>query len=156
MADIVKMGRPQAKVSMHNSSIHSGNHQNAVAPPAASDHNFHSLQGHTSKVSETNTDQGYAISCSVPQNDEWPCIENQQDIIVSTVDAHANSEYFGDANWQQKTHLEEHVAEDGSVENADNVESASISTKSTSDDNTGGISFFDGSLYKDISTYRHS
>ncbi|KAG4381324.1 hypothetical protein GLYMA_15G126000v4 [Glycine max] len=104
MADIVKMGRPQARPSMHNSSIQSCNHQNVFMPPAASDNNLHSLQD---------------------------------------VDAHANSEYyansssFAEADWQQKTHLDEHVAEDGSVENADNVESASISAKSTSEDNTG-------------------
>ncbi|KAG4387706.1 hypothetical protein GLYMA_09G019700v4 [Glycine max] len=104
MADIVKMGRPQARPSMHNSSIQSGNHQNVFMPPAASDNNLHSSQD---------------------------------------VDAHANSECyansssFAEADWQQKTHLDEHGAEDGSVENADNAESASISAKSTSEDNTG-------------------
>ncbi|KAL1320530.1 uncharacterized protein LOC107638788 isoform X2 [Arachis ipaensis] len=135
MADIVKMGRPQTKVPMHNSSLHSGHHQNAVAPPAPLDYNSQSFQGHASKISETNTDQGYA---SVPQDDEWPRMENQQDISVSTaVDPQVNSEYDGEANWHQRTHLEEHVADDGSVENADNTESASISAKSTSEDNTG-------------------
>ena len=148
MADIVKMGRPQARPSMHNSSIQSCNHQNVFMPPAASDNNLHSLQGYASKVSETNTNQGHVISDNVPQNDEWPCIENQHDVIVyADVDAHANSECyansssFAEADWQQKTHLDEHGAEDGSVENADNVESASISAKSTSEDNTGGTSF---------------
>ncbi|KAG4381326.1 hypothetical protein GLYMA_15G126000v4 [Glycine max] len=140
MADIVKMGRPQARPSMHNSSIQSCNHQNVFMPPAASDNNLHSLQGYASKVSETNTNQGHVISDNVPQNDEWPCIENQHDVIVyADVDAHANSEYyansssFAEADWQQKTHLDEHVAEDGSVENADNVESASISAKTEDD-----------------------
>ncbi|TKY72333.1 cell wall protein AWA isoform X2 [Spatholobus suberectus] len=144
MADIVKMGRPQARPSMHNSSIQGGNHQNVLMPVAASDNNLHSLQGHASKVSETNTNQGHAISDNVPWNDEWPCIENQQDVrVYADVDANANSEYyansssFAEADWQQKTHLDEHRAEDGSVENADNVESASISAKSTSEDDTG-------------------
>ncbi|KAH1041089.1 hypothetical protein GLYMA_09G019700v4 [Glycine max] len=144
MADIVKMGRPQARPSMHNSSIQSGNHQNVFMPPAASDNNLHSSQGYASKVSETNTNQGHAISDNVPQNDEWPCIENQHDVrVYADVDAHANSECyansssFAEADWQQKTHLDEHGAEDGSVENADNAESASISAKSTSEDNTG-------------------
>ncbi|KAL2341495.1 hypothetical protein Fmac_009435 [Flemingia macrophylla] len=143
MADIVKMGRPQARSSMHNPSIQSGNHQNVWMPPAASDNHLHSSQGHASKVSETNTNQGYAIVDNVPRNDEWPCIENQHDVrVYADVDAHANSEYYVDsssfpeADWQQKTHLDEHGAEDGSIENAGNVESASISAKSTSEDNT--------------------
>ncbi|KAK7331229.1 hypothetical protein VNO77_25448 [Canavalia gladiata] len=144
MADIVKMGRPQAKASIHNSSIQSGNHQNVLVPPAASDHNLHSLQGHASKVSETNTNHGLAISQNVPQNDEWPCIESQHDVrVYADVDAHANSEYyansssFAEADWQQKTHLDEHEAADGSVDNADNIGSASISAKSASEDDTG-------------------
>ncbi|KAK7246089.1 hypothetical protein RIF29_40948 [Crotalaria pallida] len=161
MADIVKMGRPQAKSSMHNSSIHSGDHQSVLTPPAALDHNLDSWQSHASNVSQTNADQGYATNHNVQQNEKWPCIENQHDVGVSTVvDAHANSEYhansssFDDANWQQKTHLDEYVAEDGSVEKADKVGSASISTKSTSEDNTGGTSGFDGSFYKDINSYQ--
>ncbi|XP_061354215.1 uncharacterized protein LOC133298854 [Gastrolobium bilobum] len=144
MADIVKRGRPQAKSSMHNISIHSANHQGVLMHPELSDYNLHSLQVHASAVSETNTDQGDAISHNVPQNDEWPCIENQHDVrVYAVVDAHANSEYytnsssFGEANWQQNAHLDEHLTEDGSVENADDEGSASISIRSTSDDNTG-------------------
>ncbi|CAJ1962854.1 unnamed protein product [Sphenostylis stenocarpa] len=144
MADIVKMGRPQARPSMHNSSIQSGNHQNILLPPASSDNHLHSLQGYASKVSETNTNQGHAISDNVPQNDGWSCIENQQDVRgYEDVDAHANSEYYGNSSsfaetdWQQKTHLDEYEDEDGSIENAENVEYASISAKSTSEDNTG-------------------
>lgn len=156
MADIVKRGRPQAKESMHNSSFHSANYQNGLMPSAAPDHNLHLLQGHASKVSEMNTDQGHAISHNVPQNDEWPSIENQHDVRVYT-DAHANSEYhansssFSEAYWQ-KTHLDEHVAEDGFVENADDVGSASVSAKSTSEDSTGGKSVFYGSLCKDLNS----
>ncbi|XP_020220614.1 uncharacterized protein LOC109803447 isoform X2 [Cajanus cajan] len=143
MADIVKMGRPQARSSMHNSCIQSGNHQNVWMPPAASDNHLHSLQGHASKVSETNTNQDYSIGDNVPRNDEWPCIENQHDVrVYADVDAHANSEYYGnsssfaEAEWQQKTPLDEHGAEDGSIEKSDNVDSASMSAKSTSEDNT--------------------
>jgi len=151
MADIVKMGRPQPRPSVHHSSIQSGNNQNILLPPATSDNNLHSLQGYASKVSETNTNQGHALSDNVPQNDEWPCIENQHDVRgYEDVDAHANSEYyanssgFAETDWQQKTPLDEYEAEDGSIENADNNEYASISAKSTSEDNTGGTSIFYG------------
>ncbi|XP_068496152.1 uncharacterized protein [Phaseolus vulgaris] len=144
MADIVKMGRPQARPSVHHSSIQSGNHQNILLPPAVSDDNLHSLQGYASKVSETNTNQGHALSENVPQNDDWSCIENQHDVRgYEDVDAHASSEYyanssnFAETDWQQKNPLDEYEAEDGSVENADNDEYASISAKSTSEDNTG-------------------
>ena len=149
MADIVKMGRPQARPSVHHSSIQSGNHQNILLPPAVSDDNLHSLQGYASKVSETNTNQGHALSENVPQNDDWSCIENQHDVRgYEDVDAHASSEYyanssnFAETDWQQKNPLDEYEAEDGSVENADNDEYASISAKSTSEDNTGGTSVF--------------
>ncbi|KAI9114654.1 hypothetical protein K1719_014352 [Acacia pycnantha] len=74
MADVVKMGRPQVKASMPNSSIHSGNHQNVLSPPAASHHNLHPLQSHAPKVPETNSDQGFILSQSVSQNNEWPSI----------------------------------------------------------------------------------
>ncbi|KAG5046995.1 hypothetical protein JHK86_016401 [Glycine max] len=36
--------KPQARPSMHNSSIQSGNHQNVSMPPAASDNNLHSTE----------------------------------------------------------------------------------------------------------------
>ena len=161
MADIVKMGRPQAKASMPNSSIHSGNRQNVFAPPAASHHNLHSLQSHASKVSETNNDQGFAINDNVQQNDEWPSIEHQPAVCVSSaVDGHTNSEYntnssnFGEANRQLKTNVNECATEDSPVENPDNVGSTSISAKSLSEDNPESASVFDGSLYKDINSYQ--
>lgn len=161
MADIVKMGRPQAKPSVPNSSVHSGNHQNVSAPPAASHHNLHSLQGYASKVAETNNDQGFAINPNVQQDDEWPSIEHQSTVCVSSVvDAHPNSEYytnssnFGEANRQLKNHVNEFVAEDGPVENSDNVGPASMPAKSISEDNPESASAFDDSLYKDIDSYQ--
>ncbi|RDX66035.1 GBF-interacting protein 1 [Mucuna pruriens] len=161
MADIVRMGRPQAKASMPNPSLHSGNHQNAFAPPTASQHNLHSLQGYASKVSETNNDQGFAINSNDEQNDEWPSIENQPAVCVSSVvDCHPTSEYHtnssnsGEANQQLKTNINEFVAEDDPIENPDNVGSASISVKSISEENPESTSVFDGSLYNDINAYQ--
>ncbi|KAJ1426201.1 UBA-like superfamily [Sesbania bispinosa] len=160
MADIVKMGRPQAKASVP-SSVHSGNHQNVFAPPAASHHNLHSMQSHASKVSDTSNGQGFAINPNAQQNDEWPSIEHQSAVCVSSaVDAHPNSEYytnssnFGEANQQPKNHANEFVAEDGPVEQPDNVESASIPAKSISEDNPESASAFDGNLYKDMDSYQ--
>ncbi|CAJ1938408.1 unnamed protein product [Sphenostylis stenocarpa] len=162
MADIVRMGRPQAKTSMPNSSLHSGNHQNVFAPPAASQHNLHSLQGHVSKVSETNNDQVFAFNSHVEQNDEWPSIEHQSAVCVSSVvDDHPTSEYHtnssnsAEANQQLKTHVNELVAEDDPVANPENAGS----TKSTSEENPESTSALDGSLYNDINPYqphRHS
>ncbi|MED6106420.1 hypothetical protein PIB30_004653 [Stylosanthes scabra] len=162
MADIVKMGRPQAK-AMPNSSIHSGNHQNAFPPPGVSHHNLHSLQGHASKVLETNNDQGFAVNHNVKQNDEWPSIEHQPAICVSSAaDVHANAEYntnssnFDEASWQLKTHSQanECVTEDDSIRNPDNVGSASISAKSLPEDNPESAPAFDGSLYNDVNSYQ--
>ncbi|XP_012569931.1 uncharacterized protein [Cicer arietinum] len=143
MADIVKRGRPQAKASVHDSSFHSGNRHNGLMPSEALDHSLQ-LPQHASMVSETNTDQGSAISHSVPQNNEWPCIENQQDVrVYNVVDVPEKSDYyenpssFSEAYWQ-KDDLDERLADDGYVEIADDVRSASTSVKSSSEDNTGG------------------
>ncbi|XP_014509258.1 uncharacterized protein LOC106768552 [Vigna radiata var. radiata] len=157
MADIVRMGRPQAKTSIPNSSLHSGNHQHVFAPPASSQHNLHSLQGHASKVSETNNDQGFGFNSNVEQNDEWPSIEHQSAVCVSSVvddqptsEYHTNSSNSAEANQQLKTHVNELVAEDDPVENPDNAGSV----KSTSEDNPESTSAFDGSLYNDMNPYQ--
>ncbi|KAG4999997.1 hypothetical protein GLYMA_08G122700v4 [Glycine max] len=157
MADIVRMGRPQAKASMPNSSLHSGSHQNDFALPSASQNNLHSVQVHASKLSETNNDHGFAIDSNVEQTDEWPSIEHQPAVSVSlVVDGHPTSEYHtnssnsGEANQQLKTHVNEFVAEDDPVENPDIVGSA----KSISEENPESTSVFDGSLYKDINSYQ--
>ncbi|KAK4271795.1 hypothetical protein QN277_020434 [Acacia crassicarpa] len=159
MADIVKMGRPQVKASMPNSSIHSGNHQNVLSPPAASHQNLHPLQSHAPKVLETNSDQDFTLSQSVSQNNEWASIDHHPAVSVSSVvDMHANSDLYanssnlGEANWQQTSHFDDHVDE-GPFENADNVEPPSISAKGISDDNVGGESF-DGNLYNDLNSYQ--
>ncbi|KAI5384800.1 hypothetical protein KIW84_071699 [Lathyrus oleraceus] len=155
MADIVKMGRPQAKTSVPNSSVHSGNHPNVFSTPATSHHNLN--------VMETNNDQSYVNNPNVQQKDEWPSIENQSTVPVSSVvDAHQSSEYytnsstFAEASRQLKNHENEFVAEDGPVENEnhDSVGSASIPAKIISDDNPGSASAFDDSLYEDLNSYQ--
>ncbi|WJX47359.1 hypothetical protein P8452_34057 [Trifolium repens] len=142
MADIVKMGRPQPKTSVPNSS-------------AASHHNLN--------VPETNNDRGFVVNTNVQQNDEWPSIEHPPTVSVSSVvDAHPNSEYytdssnFGEANRQLENHVNEFVAEEVHVENEnlDDVGSASIPAKIISDDNPGSASAYDDSLYKDINSYQ--
>ncbi|KAK2438357.1 RNA polymerase II degradation factor protein [Trifolium repens] len=142
MADIVKMGRPQPKTSVPNSS-------------AASHHNLN--------VPETNNDRGFVVNTNVQQNDEWPSIEHPPTVSVSSVvDAHPNSEYytdssnFGEANRQLENHVNEFVAEEVHVENEnlDDVGSASIHAKIISDDNPGSASAYDDSLYKDINSYQ--
>ncbi|KAK2384421.1 RNA polymerase II degradation factor protein [Trifolium repens] len=142
MADIVKMGRPQPKTSVPNSS-------------AASHHNLN--------VPETNNDRGFAVNTNVQQNDEWPSIEHPPTVSVSSVvDAHPNSEYytdssnFGEANRQLENHVNEFVAEEDHVENEnlDGVGSASIPAKIISDDNPGSASAYDDGLYKDINSYQ--
>ncbi|CAI8618760.1 unnamed protein product, partial [Vicia faba] len=155
MADIVKMGRPQAKTSAPNSSVHSGNHQNVFSTPATSHHNLN--------VMEPNNDQSYVNNPNVQQKDEWPSIEHQSTVPVSSVvDAHPSSEYyanssnFAEASRQLKNHEDQFVAEDGPVEseNHDSVGSASIPAKIISDDNQASASAFDDSLYEDLNSYQ--
>ncbi|KAI4295385.1 hypothetical protein L6164_035435 [Bauhinia variegata] len=155
MADIVKMGRPHAKTSVPNSSVHSGNHQNVLAPPPTSHHNSHSLHGYASKVSETSTDQGFEINHDISQNDEWPSIEHQAAVgISSVVEVHANSSNLDDNNRPWKSHLDEDVAEEIPVEDEENVGPASMPGKNIADDNAGGASVFDDNMYKDINSYQ--
>ncbi|XP_054777399.1 uncharacterized protein LOC129285656 isoform X3 [Prosopis cineraria] len=158
MADIVKMGRPQAKISVLNSSINSNSHHNVLLPPSAS-HQSQSL--HSLHVSEANADQGFSISHDVCQNEEWPSVEHQSASNASSiVDVLPNSEYYGistnldEANRQQRSHLEERLVEDAPLEAADNAVPASISARSISDDNAGGASVFDDNLYKDKNPYQ--
>ncbi|KAK4259431.1 hypothetical protein QN277_005762 [Acacia crassicarpa] len=156
MADIVKKGRPQAKASAPSPSINSNNHHNVWVPPSASHQSPHSLH-----VSEANADQGFPISHDFCQNDEWPSIEHQSGASASSIaGVLPNSEYYGistnldEANRQQRSHLEECLAEDAPVETADNVGPASISTKSITKDNAGGASVFDDSFYEDNNHYQ--
>jgi len=163
MADIVKMGRPQAKTSVPKSSLHSGNHQNVFSTPAASHHNLNVTEANNEWPSiEPNvqqSDEWPSIDPNVQQSDEWPSAEHPPTVVV---DAHPNSEYytntsnFGEANRQLQNHGNEFVAEDSPAEdeNPDDVGSASIPAKIISDDNPGTASGYDDNLYKDINSYQ--
>lgn len=112
---------------------------------------------------ETNNDQSYVNNHNVQQKYEWPSIESQSTVHVSSViDAHQSSEYytnsstFAEASRQLKNHEDEYVAEDGPVENEnhDIVGTASIPTKIISDDSLGGASTFNNSWYEDLNSYQ--
>ncbi|KAM1045535.1 hypothetical protein EV1_036120 [Malus domestica] len=151
MADIVKMGRPQAKATtMPNPHNHSGNHHDGVPPAASLHHNLHSPQDHVPKLSAT--------------HDEWPLIDPPSVSMSSVLGAPANSELYADssnvpvdrANQHIRSQIDEvEVEEDDSVEALPSQnEPTSVSGRHLQEDNSGGASNFDNSLYEDINSYQ--
>lgn len=150
MADIVKMGRPQSKVtSIPTSSQYSGKHHLAHAPTSAEgDHGL--------KVSDVYTEPGAAPN-------EWPLIEPPQASISVVYDSHTDSQLHPDQSTMpsdeinQQTHItsdETEVEEDSSVENLDHVGSATVSSRNMQADNSGDASLFDNDMYKNMSSYQ--
>ncbi|WOG85027.1 hypothetical protein DCAR_0104213 [Daucus carota subsp. sativus] len=144
MADIVKMGRPQSKVS-------------SIPTPSQYSGKTSSLfsRDHGSKVSDV-----YTEPVSAP--DEWPIIEPQQ-ASMSVYNSHTDSQLHPDQSTMhpddinQQTHIEPdevEVEEDSSVENLDHVGSATVSSRNMQADNSGDASLFDNDMYKNMSSYQ--
>ncbi|TQD81184.1 hypothetical protein C1H46_033213 [Malus baccata] len=151
MADIVKMGRPQAKATtMPNPHNHSGNHHDGVPPAASLHQNLHSPQDHVPKLSAT--------------HDEWPLIDPPSVSMSSVLGAPSNSELYTDSsnvpidrtNQHIRSQIDEvEVEEDDSVEAfPSHNEPTSVSGRHLQEDNSGGASNFDNSLYEDINSYQ--
>lgn len=168
MADIVKMGRPQAKASaMPNSSIHSGNHHTVPPPPSgALHHNLHLSQDHGSKVSEMHGEVVIVSSQDIAAEDEWPSIEQPPAASLSSVvEAPADSVLYADSsslsvdrtNQRLNSQLDDvQVAEDGPAETftSNYIAPASISGRNIQEDESGGAPAFDNDLYKDMTSYQ--
>lgn len=150
MADIVKMGRPQSKVSsLQASSQYSGKHHLAHAPPSAEG-------DYGSKGLDVYTEPGAAP-------DDWPLIEPPQASISVVYDSQTDSHLHPDQSTMpsdeidQQTHIkpdEVEVEEDSSVENLDHVGSATVSSRNMQADNSGDASLFDNDIYKNMSSYQ--
>lgn len=168
MADIVKMGRPHGKAStMSNPPIHSVSHQNVLMTSStATLHNYHPLQDHASNVSDINAEPGVATSQHLPSDDDWPAIEQPPAAILSSVvEAPSDSEPYADlsnlsldrGNQHTKSQLDEvRVADDLPVEmlDANHVGPTSVSSRNMQEDNSGGVSVFDNSMYEDMDSYQ--
>ncbi|PON41739.1 GBF-interacting protein [Parasponia andersonii] len=166
MADIVKMGRPHAKVSAtSNPPIHGVHHQNAPAPSSAH-HNLHLSQDHGSKVSELHRDRGLISSEDIGSNDEWPSIEQPQSASLSSVlEAPSDSELYANSSnlpldrvsQHLKSQLDEvQVAEDGLDEtlNGNHIGHASVSGRNIQEDESGSAPVFENNSYDDMSSYQ--
>lgn len=148
MADIVKMGRPQAKAStVPNPPNHSVNYHDIGTPPAAGLH--HNLNS----------------SHTEPLADEWPLIEHPPGVSMSSIlGAPANSELYANSsslpldrtNQHIKSQLDEvEVEDDDSVEalNTSHDGPTSVSGRNVQEDNSASASAFGNSLYEDIDSY---
>ncbi|GMI93530.1 hypothetical protein like AT1G29370 [Hibiscus trionum] len=157
MADIVKMGRPQNKVSaLPNPSQQSTNNRHHAVPPSAALHS--NLQDHVSKVSDVTYEPDISKNQHVSPRDEWPPIENPSAASVTTVleAPDASNLPLDRSNQHVKSQLEDAQAvDDGPLEtvSSDHVRSPSISSRNIQEDNSRGSSLYDTDLYKDMNSY---
>lgn len=161
MADIVKMGRPHGKAStVPNPPIQNVDHQNFLATSSAATlHNLHPLQDHTSSMSEMIAESGVATSQHLPPEDEWPAIEQPAPTnLSSVVEGPPDSELYADpsnltldrGNQHTNNQLDEvRVADDLAVG------PTSVSNRHIQEENSGGASVFDNSIYEDMNSYQH-
>ncbi|KAI6705823.1 hypothetical protein NL676_008785 [Syzygium grande] len=164
MADIVKMGRPQGKVSgTSNAPIHQG-----VLPPssAISHDDFQQLdQSAGVYMSDPNDDWPLDEQQAPPPSDEWPPFENSRNAVSSTLDSQVvESKLYGgpsdlplDGSSQHLTsELDNvHLLEDGSLENnANHMGLASISNRNIQDDDDVERSYLENNVYQNINAFQ--
>lgn len=151
MADIVKMGRPQTRVSSAPSPpLHSANHQHV-----SGHQNFNSSQDYGFKDSEFQNDRGVALNEDFGSNDDWPEIEQPQVSLSSIMEAPANPpELYADPS--QEVEEDEEEDEDVADETPNhNLGHASVSGRHMPEVDSGGEPVFDDNLYKDMSYQAH-
>ncbi|KAE8656167.1 hypothetical protein F3Y22_tig00117005pilonHSYRG00026 [Hibiscus syriacus] len=160
MADIVKMGRPQNKVSV----IPNPPHQSVNNRDIAVHPNIHPPHGHISKVSDVTYEPNVTTSQHSSPSDEWPPIDNPS-TVCGNAEASAESGLYADAsklpvdrnNQHIEAKLEEaETGDDGPVETVydNNVQPPSISSRNIQEDNSGGSSLYDNNLRTDTSSYQ--
>ncbi|XP_030480450.2 uncharacterized protein LOC115697538 isoform X1 [Cannabis sativa] len=167
MADIVKMGRPQPKVSApSNPPNHGVHHQTVPAPPSAH-HNLHLSQDHGSKDSEFHSERGLIQSENIGPNDEWPSIEQPQAAsLPSAMDRSEDTESYANnstnlpvdgASQHLKSQLEEDQVDENDLEetlNAPHIGHASVSGRNMQEDESVGAPVFENNSYEDMSSYQ--
>ncbi|XP_010056860.2 uncharacterized protein LOC104444809 [Eucalyptus grandis] len=163
MADIVKMGRPQGKVSgTSNPPLHQG----VLPPSSAVSHDDFQQLDQSSKVymSDPNDDWPLDEHHAPPPSDEWPPFENSRTAVSSTLDSQVvESKLYGgpsdlplDETSQHLTSQLDnvHLLEDGSLENsANHMGLASVSNRNIQDDDDVETSYLENNVYKNISAF---
>ncbi|XP_030515966.2 uncharacterized protein LOC115729515 [Rhodamnia argentea] len=164
MADIVKMGRPQGKVSgTSNAPIHQG-----VLPPysAITHEDFQQLD-QSSKIymSDPNDDWPLDEQQACPSSDEWPPFENSRTAVSSNLDSQVvESKLYGGASdlplEGTSQHLTSqldniHLLEDGSLENnANHMGLASVSNRNIQGDDDVERSYLENNVYENINAFQ--
>ncbi|KAF7852106.1 hypothetical protein BT93_L0502 [Corymbia citriodora subsp. variegata] len=164
MADIVKMGRPQGKVSgTSNAPIHQG----VLPPSSAISHDDFQQLDQSSKVymSDPNDDWPLDEQQAPPASEEWPPFENTRTAVSSALDSQVvESKLYGgpsdlplDGTSQHLTSQLDnvHLLEDGSLENnANHMGLASVSNRNIQDDDDVETSYLDNNVYKNINAFQ--
>lgn len=160
MADIVKMGRPQGKVS--------GTSNAPVLPPySAVTHDDFQQLDQSSKVymSDPNDDWPLDEHQGRPASDEWPPFENSRTAVSSTLDSQVGeSKLYGgasdlplDGTSQHLTSQLDniHLLEDGSLENnASHMGLASVSNRNIQGDDDVERSYSENNVYENINAFQ--
>lgn len=162
MADIVKMGRPQGKVSSTKSTPqqHVNNHHHLESPAVCAPHDLHPSQNYAAKVLEGNQDSG--VSVHVPSNDDWtleeePPAASGSAVVEPSVDSEPYGDPYDRTNQQFRPQSDEvRFQEDDFVDNAHASFTRSMpgSNQNIQEDNSGNASGFDTDLYQNMSSYQ--
>ncbi|XP_021722726.1 uncharacterized protein LOC110690199 [Chenopodium quinoa] len=162
MADIVKMGRPQGKVSssVNPCQQHVNDQHRLESPAVCAPRDLHPSQNYAAKVLEGNLDSG--ASGHVPPNDDWILEEEPPAASVSAiVEPSVDSERYGDpydsTNQQFRPQSDEvRFEEDDNADNAHASYARSVpgSNQNMQEDNSGSASGFENELYQNNSAYQ--
>ncbi|OWM73041.1 hypothetical protein CDL15_Pgr001155 [Punica granatum] len=175
MADIVKMGRPQAKVSSATPNL--PNHQHTVPPPSASAYDdFHPQAENRSSVGlksdpvfsttqHSPADDEWPLDeQQVPPNDEWPPFEQSHPTVPSVLEAQGESKLYADQSnlpMERSSQLLAsqldgvHLSDDGPLEsNVNHIGVASISNRNIEEEDSQDDSLFDNNVYQNATTYQ--
>ncbi|KAF3657014.1 hypothetical protein T459_11117 [Capsicum annuum] len=159
MADIVKMGRPQSKVSSIPNISHrtvgvNQNHDQAPPPYGASHHNMQLSDDHL-KVPEVHQEPRDYSSQDLSANDEWPSIEQPSAASQPSVsEPPTNSVLHPDPSNTSFDRIDNQTQTDESEEADDSANEDlgnSFSSRKFQEDNADSASLYDNDPYR----YQH-
>ncbi|XP_010275810.1 PREDICTED: GBF-interacting protein 1-like isoform X2 [Nelumbo nucifera] len=183
MADIVKMGRPQNKVStstpvvtketsyaQYNAVLPNVSQHTVKHPPFSGNlseephHDLHSSQGAASTFSEVVQKPDAAGSHHV-SHDEWSLGDKSvatsgSSVLEPTVDSEAYGDQSDACVDRTSLHLNSRSddvqvpGEDTTVENISTEQIESISSRNIQEDNSGGTSHFDNTSFQNMGSYQ--
>lgn len=171
MADIVKMGKPQGKVSSGISNL--PNHQTGLPQSAFAHDDFHpQSENKSSNVLNSELvfsstqhapadDEWPLDEQQVPPNDEWPPFEQSRPAVSSALEAPGESKQYSNrsdlpverSSQSLASQLDGvHLSDDGPLDN--HVGVASISSRNLEEGDSQDTSLSDNNVYQNATTFQ--